>query len=79
MTGFYATQHIVEKAYGNYLGLCRLGQFMAHEMGLRLDRMTCIATPGKRERPKSHLRALAETVRVVLEQFGGAYGHDSAF
>ena len=78
VTGYYATQHIVEKAYGNYLGLCRLGQFMAHEMGLRLDRMTCIATPGKRDRPKSQLRAFAETVRVELEQFRGGRGHDSA-
>ena len=35
MTGFYATQYVVERAYGNYLGLCRLGEFMAHEMGLK--------------------------------------------
>ena len=30
VTGFYATQYVVERAYGNYLGLCRLGRFMAH-------------------------------------------------
>jgi hypothetical protein len=47
ITGFYATQYIFEKAYGNYLGLCRLGQFMAHEMGLELVGMTCIAAKGK--------------------------------
>ena len=29
VTGFYATQYIFERAYGNYLGLCRLGRFMA--------------------------------------------------
>ena len=34
VTGFYPTQYITEKAYGNYLGLCRLGRFMAHEMAL---------------------------------------------
>ena len=78
VTGFYATQYVVERAYGNYLGLCRLGQFMAHEMGLKLDRMTCIATPGKRDRPKYQLHTLAETVRVVLEQFRGGRGRDSA-
>jgi hypothetical protein len=39
VTGFYATQHIFEKAYGNYMGLCRLGKFMAHEMKLRFTRM----------------------------------------
>jgi hypothetical protein len=42
--GFYATQYIFQKAYGNYLGLCRLGEFMAHEMKLELTRMICITS-----------------------------------
>jgi hypothetical protein len=41
LNGFYATQYIVERAYGNYLGLCRLGRFVAHELGRPLVRMTC--------------------------------------
>jgi len=48
--GLYAKQHIFERAYGNYLGLYQLGQFMAHEMGLQLTTVHCIATvaaPGK--------------------------------
>lgn len=44
ITGFYATQYFVERAYGNYVGLCRLGRFMAHEMGLELVQMNCIAS-----------------------------------
>ena len=44
VTGFYATQYHFEKAYGNYLGLCWLGRFMAKQLGLRLVRMTCTAT-----------------------------------
>jgi thymidylate synthase len=47
VTGFYATQHIFEKAYGNYLGLCRLGQFISHELGLKLVRMTCVTASAK--------------------------------
>jgi hypothetical protein len=43
ITGFYAMQRLFDKAYGNYLGLCRLGNFVAHELGLRLNRMNCIA------------------------------------
>lgn len=43
VTAFYATQYLVKRAYGNYLGLCRLGAFMAHEMGLSLTRFTCYA------------------------------------
>jgi hypothetical protein len=42
INAFYATQYAFERAYGNYLGLCRLGQFVAHELGLRLARMTCL-------------------------------------
>lgn len=41
INAFYATQQIVPKAYGNYLGLCRLGAFMAKEMDLQLTSMNC--------------------------------------
>lgn len=38
MNAFYATQKVLTKSYGNYLGLIRLGRFMAVEMNLRLTR-----------------------------------------
>jgi len=47
ITGFYAIQHLFERAYGNYLGLCDLGHFVAHELGLRLTQMTCVAGVAK--------------------------------
>ena len=69
VTGFYATQYIVEKAYGNYLGLCRLGRFMAHEMGLPLSKVTCIATPAVRGAvAKSKLKSLYKNVSATLER-----------
>ena len=69
VTGFYATQYIVEKAYGNYLGLCRLGRFMAHEMGLPLSKVTCVATPAVRGNiAKRKLSPLYENVNATLEQ-----------
>lgn len=40
--GYYPYQYIIDRAYGNYLGLCWLGQFMAHEMGLEFSEMTCV-------------------------------------
>lgn len=40
----YANQILLEKAYGNYLGLYRLGTFMAGEMGLNLTRVSCVAS-----------------------------------
>jgi hypothetical protein len=39
VNAFYATQQIVRKAYGNILGLCRLGHFVASQTGLSLDRV----------------------------------------
>jgi hypothetical protein len=44
VTAFYGTQYLVGRAYGNYIGLCRLGRFLAREMGLRLSRVTCVAS-----------------------------------
>ncbi len=40
---FYANQLLIEKGYGNYLGLYHLGQFMASQMGLSLSSVSCIA------------------------------------
>jgi thymidylate synthase len=49
MNAFYATQQLLNKAYGNYLGLCRLGNFMAHEMGLTFSKMNCFVGVAKLE------------------------------
>jgi hypothetical protein len=43
LNAFYATQQLFVKAYGNWLGLARLGSFLADEMGLRFERLTCFA------------------------------------
>lgn len=43
VTGLYGTQYIFERGYGNYLGLCELGQFVASEFDLPLVQMTCVA------------------------------------
>jgi len=44
MNAIYATQHLDDRAYGNYLGLLNLGQFMAREMSLELTEINCIAS-----------------------------------
>lgn len=69
VTGFYAKQHMFERAYGNYLGLCHLGRFMAHEMGLTLSQVVCIATPAARDRSKRDLADLARQVESSLQDF----------
>lgn len=41
VNAFYASQSLVERGYGNYLGICRLGRFVAHELDRPLTRVTC--------------------------------------
>jgi len=62
VTGYYGLQYLIKRAYGNYLGLCRLGRFMAQEMHLRLSRVTCIAGVGVLDYSKDALQQLRKDV-----------------
>lgn len=71
INAFYATQQIFEKAYGNYLGLCRLGNFMAHEMGLTFERMNCFIGVAKLDtitKSNNSLTRLKNVARNALQQ-----------
>jgi hypothetical protein len=60
----YPAQYLFERAYGNYLGLYRLGKFVAGELKLDLTQLTCVVglgLPG--DESKRVLRGLAEIVR----------------
>lgn len=73
VTGFYATQYVVERTYGNFLGLSRLGKFMAHELGLELEQVNCVANVALLgQTSKDSLRRLAEATRAVLTEFDSA-------
>jgi hypothetical protein len=71
VTGFYALQHHVPKAYGNYLGLCWLGRFMAQQLDLKLRQVTCIASslklPTGDGYSKSSLEPLKQTLTKTLQ------------
>jgi hypothetical protein len=67
LNAFYATQKLFNKAYGNYLGLCRLGNFMAHEMGLRFERMNCFIGVENLEIKKSSSAELIQVIRKALQ------------
>jgi hypothetical protein len=41
LNAFYPTQFLLDRAYGNYLGLCHLGAFLSHQIGVKLIRMNC--------------------------------------
>jgi hypothetical protein len=73
VNAFYATQYMIERAYGNYLGLCRLGRFVARELDLPLVRMTCFTGIAKCELPKNKLaRLLATFQSSIPATVGGA-------
>lgn len=42
MNAIYAMQHLDTRAYGNYLGLVRLGEYMAKKMGLKFVQLQCM-------------------------------------
>jgi thymidylate synthase len=70
VNAFYATQQLFDKAYGNYLGLSRLGRFMAAEMGLTMARLNVFIGVAKLERinkTDSRLRAIVDSVTESAE------------
>ncbi len=66
VNAFYATQYLVERAYGNYVGLCRLGQFVAREMGLPLTRVTCFTGIAECDIPKSRMASILSTIDEIM-------------
>jgi hypothetical protein len=69
LNGFYATQQLFEKGYGNYLGLARLGLFVGGQVGLSFIRVTCFIGVEKMESkpPRGrHLDDLVETCEQAL-------------
>lgn len=67
MNAFYATQLLFNKAYGNYLGLCKLGDFMAHEMGLTFERTNCFVGVAKMDNIPKKCPTLEELKKVARQ------------
>lgn len=70
INAFYSTQYLVERAYGNYVGLCRLGRFVAHELHMPLIRMTCFTGIAKCEFSKNKLIGILPLVDGVISGVG---------
>ncbi len=41
LNSFYALQHLYDKAYGNWLGLINLGEFVSNELDMPFERFNC--------------------------------------
>lgn len=76
LNAFYATQQIIHKGYGNYLGLSRLGAFMAREMGgrrfTRLNVFVGIAKADKIPTSDHNLQALLAAIYEAVGSVEGA-------
>lgn len=71
INAFYATQQLFVKAYGNYLGIARLGAFMAREMDEKLARMNVfigVAKFEKIQKTAPELRPLIALARKNLQK-----------
>lgn len=70
LNSFYATQQLFAKGYGNFLGLARLGLFVAGQVGLALTRVTCFVAVEKMEkkpRQGAVLDAVVEACNRALD------------
>lgn len=71
LNAFYATQQVARKAYGNYLGLARLGAFMADQMKLHFEQLNVFVGMAQMDVTKSHPDVL-ELMTVVKQHVDGA-------
>ena len=55
----YRNHDFLKRAYGNYLGLCKLLQYIAYETGSNLGRVTCISSHAYIDSQKTSLNKLA--------------------
>jgi thymidylate synthase len=59
---FYATQYIFERAYGNFLGICNLGKFLSHELGIPLYQVKCYVGVEQLSISKSSLKEIIDSL-----------------
>jgi hypothetical protein len=70
LNAFYATQQIARKGYGNYLGLARLGAFVAGQIGLSFEQLNIFVGVAKMDVAKSD--ADLEKLMAVVKAHAGA-------
>jgi hypothetical protein len=70
LNAFYATQQIFDKAYGNYLGLARLGHFVARALDLTFGRLNCFVGVAKLERTTKDAKSLAPITLAIRTALG---------
>lgn len=73
MTAMYAMQYIHDRGYGNYLGLCGLGRFIAAELGLTFRRLTSVAAVARLGSVnRTRAREMASELAVLVPEATGS-------
>ena len=67
MTAIYRNQYFIQKAYGNYLGLCRLLRFVSREVGCETGALVCVAVHADAELSKKGKRDIKKLVHDCRE------------
>lgn len=70
LAALYRNQYFVTRAYGNYLGLARIGNFIAQEAGVELGEVLCLATHADaqfNDFNKTRIERLADAVRLAAD------------
>lgn len=71
LAALYRNQYFVARAYGNYLGLARVGAFVAREAGVDLGEIVCLATHADAEYGeygKTAIEGLAQSAYAASER-----------
>lgn len=70
-TAMYRNQYLLERAYGNYIGLGRLQHFLASESGFEVGELMCVASHVRLEIERYGQRRIASLIadcRRTLEE-----------
>lgn len=68
ITGYYPSEYIFDRGYGNYLGLCHLGRYIARQLGLSLTRMNCVVNHPILFGGKTSKRKLSELTAIIRNE-----------
>ena len=71
VTAFFGSQFFFDRAYGNFVGLCDLGRFMASQLGFRFAGITSVAGVAALGKNKNVLVPLDHEISAIREQAQG--------
>lgn len=72
VNAFYAMQYLIQRGYGNFLGLAHLGAFMAREMKLPMARLNIMAGVEKLEFSKEKIAPILGVIKQRIKDLDPA-------